>query len=551
MHQNGTVADFRALITAIEAIAEARHMSFATITSGGVNYVVGDLVSPATGSTSRPALVEVVAIGGGGAATEIRIRNNGAYVADPTNGTTTGGSGSGLILGITMRDTGWSVLRRPRMLASTEATGLQGTGYQVGDILTLTGGVVGSLGRAATVQVDSLGTGGGVMETSVVDAGYYEVQPVPAFTNSWRTSGGSGTGAHVRAIWTNRNNEDGTWVFQGPPLGTDPTLMAGTPPPVPPGAPIPPLPTLPGRALGAIRTYVQGPVSGFALAGMIHHDDGEDVATLSNDWSPAFRGDTIDTSGSFVPLTDGTGGTNPIQFWLSISERRIFCVAKCSDATTTRYLSFHLGLLDPYGTNNQQPYPFYVFGSCPRPDTEWDAPKTGITARSITGPTVCYGVVSRNGPGWIFNRTQNIWQDVKNGLVDEIRADVAEQQDRVVIPFGRPDLPLVESNVTASTLFSISQMRSIDSLTSPPIRPIIGTLEIGELSPHRPMFPVSIAIGGSSPELRGEMRSIFWAPFDNSANPEDHIIADGVRINLFPNGSTDNRTHHFFGMEER
>jgi hypothetical protein len=70
-----------------------------------------------------------------------------------------------------------------------------GSGYVVGDVLT----VVGGTGTASTHRVTSAGLGGSVVAVAPVRSGEYTVQP------SWPalTIGGTGTGCRLRSKYAN------------------------------------------------------------------------------------------------------------------------------------------------------------------------------------------------------------------------------------------------------------------------------------------------------------------------------------------------------------
>lgn len=113
-----------------------------------------------------------------------------------------------------------SVFRRPVMLGvdaepyllTAAAASANGTGYVVGDILTIAGGVAG---EQAQVTVATVNGGGGVLTVTVTRAGEYSTIP----TGANAVTGGSGTGATLtltfvspRKLWVHEygvNEADG------------------------------------------------------------------------------------------------------------------------------------------------------------------------------------------------------------------------------------------------------------------------------------------------------------------------------------------------------
>lgn len=70
-----------------------------------------------------------------------------------------------------------------------------GTGYVVGNVLT----VVGGTGTAATYRVTSVGASGAVTGIDLVSSGDYTVQP----TSPMLTTGGAGTGCRLQLKYAN------------------------------------------------------------------------------------------------------------------------------------------------------------------------------------------------------------------------------------------------------------------------------------------------------------------------------------------------------------
>ncbi|MGH8462460.1 MAG: beta strand repeat-containing protein [Stenotrophobium sp.] len=140
-------------------------------------YAIGDVLNISGGTVAT-----------GGTAAQLKVSSLGIDAASVTNGGTysvlptspaavTGGNGSGATFSFTQTNV---------VATATVSTG--GTGYVVGDVLTVSGGTGSS---AATLQVTSIGAGGTVSAITIVSGGSYSVVPgSPA-----SVTGGTGTGA--------------------------------------------------------------------------------------------------------------------------------------------------------------------------------------------------------------------------------------------------------------------------------------------------------------------------------------------------------------------
>jgi hypothetical protein len=143
-------------------------------TGAGTNYTAGDVLT-LVGGVGTPATVNVLSVGPGGVITGVSIASTGNYTTPPaTNNLATGGTGQGANLNFNL---GFS--------AGTSA----GSGYNVGDLLRITGG---TSSISATVQVTQV-TGGAITAVQILYPGDYSVAP-PAL-NSPASITGSGSGA--------------------------------------------------------------------------------------------------------------------------------------------------------------------------------------------------------------------------------------------------------------------------------------------------------------------------------------------------------------------
>lgn len=84
-----------------------------------------------------------------------------------------------------------------------------------------------------------------------------------------------------------------------------------------------------------------------------------------------------------------------IPYWLSVTGRRIICVAKVN----TVYQHIHLGFINPPATNNQYPYPLLI-GGCGSTDTYNYATTSDVTAYWAYNGSTGSGNLSLPGGGW-------------------------------------------------------------------------------------------------------------------------------------------------------
>lgn len=89
---------------------------------------------------------------------------------------------------------------------ASASIGSGGTGYVVGDVLTVSGGTIapGAGNPVTTLTVATIGTGGSMLTLTPTTTGFYTVPPVTGYT-ALTLTGGSGTGAVVSGFYTDNN----------------------------------------------------------------------------------------------------------------------------------------------------------------------------------------------------------------------------------------------------------------------------------------------------------------------------------------------------------
>lgn len=156
----------------------------------GSGYHVLDVLT-LVGGTGTAATVRVTAINATGDVESVEVITPGSYTpgATPTDPvSTTGGVGSGCTLDCTFTPGALSQLMTSRPTAP-------GTGYKLGDLLTLSGGTFTTAAVVRVVALNAAATTGGVLAVEVDTAGAYTAGSEP--TNPVSVTGGAGSGCEL------------------------------------------------------------------------------------------------------------------------------------------------------------------------------------------------------------------------------------------------------------------------------------------------------------------------------------------------------------------
>tara|TARA_R110000851_G_scaffold120002_1_gene248075 strand:- start:16606 stop:18237 length:1632 start_codon:yes stop_codon:yes gene_type:complete len=358
---SGTATDHLDMLDQLVEVLTSRHLATVAINAGGTGHAIGDIIDiTATGSTSTHLCkIEVVTLAGSAIATA-RVYRGGAYTVDPTTTTANAqsastGAGTGATFDLTFAATGWTQLQRNSELDTADSIAAAGTGYSIGDDLTLIGGVLAEGGSAATLNVDTL-SGSGVATVSILTRGEYEVFPSDPVLTSVSPSGGTGCTLNL----TPRNLTGETVV----------TLQGDA------GSSIDPL--------VGIKTYSDisdqtslNTVFNWALFGLTAWSATDRLDQQAN-ITQGF--DTSANDGTLTPtLTTGTGSYVPMKdsdafnmVWSIRADGRSFALCTRVESATTNYNSqCAAGLLNSYGTTTELPFPAFVAGATDRRNAWW------------------------------------------------------------------------------------------------------------------------------------------------------------------------------------
>ncbi len=361
-----------------------QHVRDVAVNAGGTGYVVGDLLTVLGGTpvNSRPAVIEVTSVAAG-VIDGVKMSDWGTYSANPslTANAVTGGTGSSATMDLTMILGDWA--QRIANVSSTvdviEVGAVSivavGSGYSVSDVLTLDS-TAGNTSQA-TFTVSGIDGGGGVTGLSLTTSGDYSGMQ----SGTIGTTGGGGTGCTVDPKFQPTRDE---YLWEGAGSGTE-QVYIGT-----------------RTAYSVAEDQVSWQLVGFT--GWDGSSDWEAQSGISpgnSNIDPVVNS----SRGSYTLLAETT-----INFWFRANQRAIIFIPDMSG----NQQSGHIGLLDPYGTNVEIPYPMFVCGS-----SDLAAESIGsssIYVRAIADPTAL-NASDNGGPGF-FRTGSGVYEKVWNGVYD-------------------------------------------------------------------------------------------------------------------------------------
>lgn len=391
-----------------------------------------------------------------------------------------------------------------------------GTGYVVGDVLTISGG---TFTFAATVKVTTIGGGGAITGVKMWTSGVYTA---PA-ANPRGHTGGTGTGATFNLTygavpWTTLRNStylttEKEVILQGIGSGADEVYVG-------------------------IRTYRDaGPdIFNWELAGFTGFNNAL-AWNLQPGISPGRwdSGQPVIDGGAYVPLDDVS-----FPFWFNVTGRRIIVFARPG----TSYVQAYLGFLDPFNTDTEWPYPLIISGCSCQKETRFNSsraslcsiiePTTKLTAAS---PSECAGPVMMRQPDGVWKNITN-WTEA-TGAANSTR--VIKRTENFVPPGGG----FRDNNITMIDTLVLSVQNSWAWRS---IRPETGTTPTYELRgvPSTPthevlLFPPTILyttqpVGpGQIGQVWGQYNDVMWAPIAGSGlTSEDEVTFGADTYILFP-----------------
>jgi len=412
-----------------------------------------------------------------------------------------------------------------------------GTGYTVGDILTVGGGVaVASL--VATLEVTSE-TGGVIDGIRVFNCGAYSSNPA----NPVSVTGGTGADDATFNLTFSTQN----WAVNRNVASTTSTIdfiaiQSGSS----------------GTLVKEREVLLQGPGNAGADEIYIGFMGIRDTDAVSFSWhlsaatgfgtlldyadQPGFSYTQPNEIPAFISLSGGA-----IECWFHITPRSLKGICRMG----TTYTNFITGFLNPYATPTEYPYPIYIGGSTGK----WNElfATSGVAHSGLSDPKAseATGGNARGNAG--LRTTAGSWADVHNW---EDNGSGSKQQDleRNVYPAGALGGGLTFQPSEDEFLPSVTQ-NNWDQLIPSNGFPI-------SLNAH--LFP-SQDSGGDQTNLFatyvweqtptftifGELDDVFWgSTIGNNIVSEDRVIVGGEYFRAFQQGNLSDATTFVFLRED-
>lgn len=546
----GTATNYRTMLDQLIQIATSNHIDSATIVAGGTGFAVDNIITFTDGTFTHAGKLRVTSVGGGGAITGVIVEEGGAYTVNPDltanpNWTVSPAGGSGATFDLTMNSEPWTIERRAQeAVSATIANG--GSGYSVGNTLTLAmtgGGILGATGYgvAPVFQVATVGGGGAITSVTLVTSGHLERVPdVDTGTGGFQAqvTGGAGTGAVLTVTYQNVDStKEDVVVLSGPgESGTD-------------------------QILCAFRTFQELDVSGlntvrnWQLLGLV-------------EWNPALAlhaqnnisigldsttGVKLAGGGCFMVLKETD--SRDIDFWMSVTNRRIILICKVRTATTTFYPSMYVGFINAFETTNENPYPLWIQGSSSRSNS-WFGDT--VIAR-ITGLSDAYAISSHtNGPAQY--RVNGVWTAFKNSTGSDGGSPTRNaDSDYTIGPAGLVTLlPPADDQITQlpSNGLSFESIHPASGVPGTTVRRLRPTINTGD--DIRILIPLSV-LSTDNPTgmfiylVHGELDGCWWI---SASDPTLDLTSEDVqkvgadRYLVFQNGNQNQIFSYFCVKQE-
>ncbi|MCP4993145.1 MAG: hypothetical protein GY934_05075 [Gammaproteobacteria bacterium] len=428
-----------------------------------------------------------------GICTGVHISNAGAYTSTPASpvATTASASGTGLKLTTTYVETAWETLDLydyTEAVSAVVAAG--GTGHSVGDKLTAIGGTYTDAAAVFTVATEAAGV---VTSVTLDEAGGYNTVPGNPVST---TSNGVGVSCTLTVTW------DTTTSRRLYLHNTNSDVYIG------------------------IRTEYNATYTAYTwkLAGFT----GYTSASIPWDTQPGYSNDGV----CYVSLAN-----TPINFWFAVNDNRIVGMFEVGSS----FPSMYMGLLEPFLTAAEYPYPLMILASNTRPRP---------ASESIQGGMINPGAYSNGtyeGPGRV-RRPDGSWETVKNwyGVSQSSFADsvIGLQPTKFF------DLEPGPSSMEWYPRTDRSEQRSWELFLTESAGFIDSTRgKLQGLGGEYVLVPTTVVDFDVLTQL-GKLEEVYW--FDNmdyGVSAKDRIIIDGVRYMVFQN-CTHAIRNHFFAVKE-
>lgn len=401
-----------------------------------------------------------------------------------------------------------------------------GSLYVVDDILTVAGGTV-LHALNATLRVLTVDGGGAILTLRVETGGAYTVDPT---TTANAVTGGTGTLATIDLTMA----ETGwTLLIDDTTFGTD----------------------------NDFRVMLEGANGGVAgdevYVGWQTFQAGSAPNDYYNVRPTAFTGynsllDFADQPGRFAApyMNAQNNGSFPLLYWVQIDDRHITVVCKAENATVTTYASMSVGLMDPYATQTEFPYPIYVSANSPRnvAFNTTDANEQGAISSIVE-------LVNYRNSGYplYIRDAAGAWQSVSNKEFTSGLGTTVET-DQICTPLSVPTITSLDAvdEIVGHNFLGIyferiahANLNITDGAPLYTLQPTPGTPD-----DQRILFPVvPVFAPNAGDDVLGELPGMFWT-IGGGVNSEDTIVdASGDRYRIFLGGRR-TQIYSWFAIKE-
>lgn len=516
---------YRDILVDLQAFATSKHISAVAINAAGTGYVVGDILTISHAGGYLDAKLEVLTVGGGGDITSVAIRAAGAF-SNRVATVAVNAGGTGYAVNDIVRLTTGTFTEFCKVKVTTVSTGVATavavfeTGGAYSSVPTATGGATSS----------DIGTGSGTgLTINTTMTGLIGTSGIAA-------TGGTGasatfnltltdTGMSLTTAAQNRNDYSFNSITDEKELIFEGTVAGGDEPYI------------------GVRSYTAtsglDTRYGWLFAGMDSFN-----SSLTFDAQPNVGPVVIPSSNTGVCLLMFDDAQD---YWFSVTGRRIIVVIKAVGGATTSYCTAYAGLLNPFGTASEVPYPFYLSGTTTSHNR---APDAG--SLFCTGPTELFADTSTTSPAYFRRWSDGAWtrvQNSNNGAALDVNtvypigvtslADSGAQNEDDIVVDGQivfhceADLISLDSGGVAVQAFmpSISDNEAI-------------------LIPATVMStPAGAADNDSNTVIRGELDNIYWVSATKSdgtvMSAEDTLDDGATRHIVFQNAHRTERYSYF------
>ena len=546
--------DYRDLLTKLVGFLTSQHVSAVAVNAGGSGYTTGDIIETnvSGGSEFLKARFEVTATAG--AVTALRLVSSGAFANRAVSAAIgAGGSGyqvndileveggagrekakfrvttvsSGAVTAVALFETGGSYTSTPSNDATT-----RGVGFDTGVALTnppTSGSFSGGTGCELTVTYSGAPPTTGQPTTAVTGGGTGCTVDLTFTDTGWAVNDDINNSRNTNNEEINSIANEKEVVLVGDASG------------------------IANKPYVALRTVTQtdglDTRYSFQYVGLITHNPALEVhnqVSRSNGW-----GDGNPTSGAYMLCPQNIN--NDFDFWFSADDIHVSIHLNENPSANTddgRYFHGYFGYIDRVGTESEDPYPYYVFGSAGEADLQPSQASDFITGihELRTQDGFCSFYYATEIPGW--RNLVNVDGTAPSYTTDEQEEGMAPVSEPFFYNQGgglisvAENVSLVGGQARQSDFSPVTDVAGRGA-SARRIIPTPGT------TPRHWLVPLTIFRGSSSQSIqfnsttdriRGQVRGIFWVYNSDASGAqisnfsEDYIEDDdGTRYRIFHN----------------